>query len=170
MLNEVLEMLSPRDGAHYVDGTFGGAASTSAILEAADCQVLGIDRDPDAIARGQALVERFGGRLTLVQGEFSRMDEFTQASDGVVLDLGVSSFQFDEPARGFSFRADGPLDMRMSLSGPSAADFVNSADEKTLSRVIVQYGEEHNARRIARAIIAHRPITGTAQLAAIVAE
>ena len=111
------DAVAPRDGAHYVDGTFGGGGYASAILEAADCTVLGIDRDPDAIARGQALVERFAGRLTLVQGEFSSMDQFTQATDGVVLDLGVSSFQFDQPARGFSFREDGPLDMRMSLSG-----------------------------------------------------
>jgi len=170
MLNEVLEALSPRDGAHYVDGTFGGGGYSSAILEAADCRVLGIDRDPDAIARGQALVERFAGRLTLVQGEFSSMDQFTQASDGVVLDLGVSSFQFDQPARGFSFREDGPLDMRMSLSGESAADFVNSADHSTLASVIARYGEEKNARRIATAIIAARPITGTAQLAAIVSQ
>jgi 16S rRNA (cytosine1402-N4)-methyltransferase len=170
MLKEVLEALSPRDGAQYVDGTFGGGGYASAILEAADCHVLGIDRDPAAIARGQALVERFGGRLTLVQGEFSRMDEFTQETDGVVLDLGVSSFQFDEPARGFSFREDGPLDMRMSLSGESAADVVNQADERTLSRIIARYGEEKNARRIARAIIAARPISGTAQLAAIVSE
>lgn len=170
MLAEVLEALSPRDGAHYVDGTFGGGGYASAILEAADCRVLGIDRDPAAIARGQALVERFGGRLTLVQGEFSRMEEFTQATDGVVLDLGVSSFQFDQPARGFSFREDGPLDMRMSLSGESAADFVNGADERTLTQVIARFGEEKNARRIARAIVAARPVTGTAQLAAIVSE
>ena len=170
MLNEVLEMLQPRDGAHYVDGTFGGGGYSSAILEAADCKVLGIDRDPEAIARGQALVQRFGGRLTLVQGEFSRMDEYTQSTDGVVLDLGVSSFQFDQPARGFSFREDGPLDMRMSLSGESAADVVNTADERTLTQIIARYGEEKNARRIARAIIAARPITGTAQLAAIVSE
>ena len=103
MLNEVLEALGPRDGAHYVDGTFGGGGYSSAILEAADCRVLGIDRDPDAIARGQALVERFAGRLTLVQGEFSNMDQVAQASDGVVLDLGVSSFQFDEPAQRSTF-------------------------------------------------------------------
>ena len=170
MLSEVLESLAPRDGAHYVDGTFGGGGYASAILEAADCRVLGIDRDPDAIARGQALVERFAGRLTLVQGEFSRMDEFTQETDGVVLDLGVSSFQFDQPARGFSFREDGPLDMRMSLSGMSAADVVNSADERTLTQIIFRLGEEKNARRIARAIIAARPVTGTAQLAAIVSQ
>jgi 16S rRNA (cytosine1402-N4)-methyltransferase len=175
MLNEVLQMLEPRDGARYVDGTFGGGGYASAILEAADCRVLGIDRDPQAIARGQALVERFGGRLTLVQGEFSRMDEFTRESDakgidGVVLDLGVSSFQFDQPARGFSFREDGPLDMRMSLEGESAADVVNTADLRTLTQIIARYGEEKNARRIAHAIIAARPITGTAQLAAIVSD
>jgi 16S rRNA (cytosine1402-N4)-methyltransferase len=170
MLPEVMEYLVPRDGAHYVDGTFGGGGYSRAILEAADCRVLGIDRDPAAIARGQALVEQFGGRLTLVQGEFSRMAEFTQETDGVVLDLGVSSFQFDQPARGFSFREDGPLDMRMSLSGESAADVVNTADERSLTQIIARYGEEKNARRIARAIIAARPVTGTAQLAAIVSE
>src|ERR1700742_4848202 len=170
MLNEVLAALKPRAGAHYIDGTFGGGGYSRAILEAADCSVLGIDRDPEAIARGQKLVAQFAGRLTLVEGEFSRMDEFTDASDGVVLDLGVSSFQFDTPARGFSFREDGPLDMRMSLSGESAADVVNTADDRTLTQIIARYGEEKNARRIARAIIAARPIIGTAQLAAIVSE
>ena len=170
MLHEVLEALGPRDGASYVDGTFGGGGYSSAILEAADCRVLGIDRDPDAIARGQALVERFAGRLTLLQGEFSSMDQFTQGSDGIVLDLGVSSFQFDQPARGFSFRTDGPLDMRMSLAGESAADFVNAASHSELASVIARFGEEKNARRIASAIIAGRPVTGTAQLAAIVSE
>ena len=170
MLSEVLEMLSPRDGASYIDGTFGGGGYASAILEAADCKLLGIDRDPDAIARGQALVQQFAGRLTLVLGEFSSMDSLAGPSDGVVLDLGVSSFQFDTPARGFSFREDGPLDMRMSLSGESAADFVNSADHSTLASVIARLGEEKNARRIASAIIAARPITGTAQLALIVSD
>src|SRR5215470_10008678 len=106
MLTEVLEKLSPRDGAHYVDGTFGGGGYSRAILEAADCRVLGIDRDPDAIARGQALVAAYPGRLTLVHGEFSQMNSYIESTDGVVLDLGVSSFQFDEPARGFSFRED----------------------------------------------------------------
>jgi 16S rRNA (cytosine1402-N4)-methyltransferase len=170
MLSEVIEALSPRAGASYIDGTFGGGGYTTAILEAADCKVLGIDRDPAAIARGQQLVERFGGRLTLVQGEFSRMDEFAQDSDGIVLDLGVSSFQFDQPERGFSFREDGPLDMRMSLAGETAADFVNTAGHSELASVIARHGEEKNARRIASAIIAARPITGTAQLAAIVSE
>jgi 16S rRNA (cytosine1402-N4)-methyltransferase len=170
MLSEVVAALAPRAGALYVDGTFGGGGYSRAILEAADCHVLGIDRDPDAIARGQALIAHFGGRLTLVEGEFSRMDNFLDASDGVVLDLGVSSFQFDQPARGFSFREDGPLDMRMSKSGMSAADVVNSADHGTLARIISRFGEEKNASRIARAILAARPITTTAQLAAIVAE
>jgi 16S rRNA (cytosine1402-N4)-methyltransferase len=170
MLKEVLAMLSPKDGEHYVDGTFGGGGYTRAMLEAADCRVLGIDRDPDAIARGQELVSRFGGRLTLVHGEFSQLGAFLGGArtNGIVLDLGVSSFQFDEPARGFSFRADGPLDMRMSRDGMSAADFVNSADEKTLTQVISRLGEEKNARRIARAIIAARPIATTAELAELV--
>jgi 16S rRNA (cytosine1402-N4)-methyltransferase len=153
-----------------VDGTFGGGGYARAILEAADCRVLGIDRDPDAIARGKALAQHFAGRLTLVEGEFSNMDSLAGPSDGVVLDLGVSSFQFDTPARGFSFREDGPLDMRMSLAGESAADFVNSADHSTLASVIARLGEEKNARRIASAIIAGRPVTGTAQLAKIVSE
>ena len=175
MLAEVLDALCPRDGAQYVDATFGGGGYSRAILEAADCRVLGIDRDPAAIARGQALVAAFPGRLTLVQGEFSHMDSYTDAAgtrdvDGIVLDLGVSSFQFDQPARGFSFREDGPLDMRMSLSGETAADVVNSVDERTLSQIIARYGEEKNARRIARAIIAERPVTSTAQLAQIVSD
>jgi 16S rRNA (cytosine1402-N4)-methyltransferase len=168
MLAEVLEALAPRDGAHYVDGTFGGGGYARAILEAADCRVLGIDRDPDAIARGAALSAQFAGRLTLLQGEFSRMGEYVDATDGVVLDLGVSSFQFDEPARGFSFREDGPLDMRMSKNGQSAADFVNNADEKTLAQVLSRYGEEHQARRIAHQIVLARPVTRTAELAEIV--
>lgn len=170
MLDEVLAALMPKDGGHYVDGTFGGGGYTRAILEAADCKVLGIDRDPDAIARGQALVRQFEGRLTLVRGEFSQMDRVVDSTDGVVLDLGVSSFQFDEPERGFSFRDDGPLDMRMSKEGPTAADFVNSADEATLARTIAQYGEERRARAVARAIVASRPITRTSELARVVSE
>ena len=170
MLAEVLEALMPKDGGRYIDGTFGGGGYARAILEAADCSVLGIDRDPDAIARGHALVRKFPGRLTLVQGEFSHMDQFAAASDGVVLDLGVSSFQFDEPERGFSFREDGPLDMRMAKAGPSAAEFVNTADEKTLARVIARYGEERRARSVARAIVAARPIHRTSELARVVSD
>ena len=170
MLNEVVAAIAPKDGGHYVDGTFGGGGYARAILEAADCRVLGIDRDPEAIARGQALVEHFAGRLTLVEGEFSRMEEFTETTDGVMLDLGVSSFQFDTPARGFSFREEGPLDMRMSLAGESAADLVNTASERDLSHLISRYGEEKNARRIARAIVAARPIATTTELAEIVSD
>lgn len=170
MLGEVIELIAPRKGGTYIDGTFGGGGYARAILEAADCRVLGIDRDPDAIARGRALVEKFKGRLTLVEAPFSRMDEIAEASDGVVLDLGVSSFQLDEPARGFSFRDDGPLDMRMARTGLSAADFVNSADVDTLADVIARFGEERNARRIARAIVAARPISSTRALSELVAE
>jgi 16S rRNA (cytosine1402-N4)-methyltransferase len=175
MLDEVLEALNLQDGAHYIDGTFGGGGYARAILEACDCRVLGIDRDPAAIERGQALAALYPGRLTLMHGTFSQMDALLAAAgesgtNGVVLDLGVSSFQFDEPARGFSFRADGPLDMRMSADGESAADVVNSADEKTLSGIISRYGEERQARRIAKAIIAARPLTRTLELANIVAE
>jgi 16S rRNA (cytosine1402-N4)-methyltransferase len=172
MLAEVLEALAPRDGGHYIDGTFGGGGYARAILEAADCTVLGIDRDPDAIARGLELAKEFGGRLTMVQGEFSAMDELAaeNSSDGVVLDLGVSSFQFDQAERGFSFREDGPLDMRMSKSGASAADVVNNAEEDDLTRIIHDLGEEKFARRVARAIIAARPLSRTAQLADVVSK
>lgn len=175
LLAEVLDALQPHDGGHYVDGTFGGGGYTRAILEAADCRVLGIDRDPDAITRGAALVAAYPGRLTLMHGAFSEMDRLLAASgvaatDGVTLDLGVSSFQFDEPARGFSFRFDGPLDMRMSAEGVSAADFLNTAEERAIADVLVRYGEERQARRIARAIIKARPLSRTLELAELVAE
>lgn len=173
LLAEVLDIVRPHDGAHYIDGTFGGGGYSCALLDSAKCRVLGIDRDPDAIARGQEMVARYEGRLKLALGNFSQMDVLLAAageqnSDGVVLDLGVSSFQFDLPERGFSFREDGPLDMRMSRSGSSAADIVNTADEKTLIDIIFRYGEERQARRIARAIIAARPILRTAKLAEVV--
>ena len=171
MLGEVLDVIQPRDGAHYIDGTFGGGGYSRALLDAAQCSVLGIDRDPDAIARGQNLVAQYAGRLTLVQGEFSQMDRlFSGQSDGVVLDIGVSSFQLDEAARGFSFREDAPLDMRMSKSGRSASDVVNESDEKTLIEIIGGLGEERHARRVARAIIAARPVTRTVQLAEVVSK
>jgi 16S rRNA (cytosine1402-N4)-methyltransferase len=171
MLAEVLDALNPRDGARYIDGTFGGGGYARAILQAADCQVFGIDRDPDAIKRGEVLAKEFGGRLTLAAGEFSQMDElFGALADGVVLDLGVSSFQFDQAERGFSFREDGPLDMRMSKSGASAADVVNSADEDDLVRILRDLGEERFARRVARAIIAARPLSRTAELAEVVSK
>jgi 16S rRNA (cytosine1402-N4)-methyltransferase len=163
LLAEVLDALAPRDGAHYVDGTFGGGGYAQAILDRAKCKVLGIDRDPDAIIRGAALKERYAGRLALAQGRFSAMEQLLAeqhetGSDGVVLDLGVSSFQLDEPGRGFSFRGDGPLDMRMERQGSSAGDFVNTAGEAELADVIARLGEERQARRIARAIVAARPL------------
>jgi 16S rRNA (cytosine1402-N4)-methyltransferase len=175
MLAEVVEAMRPRDGAHYVDGTFGGGGYSTALLEAARCRVLGIDRDPSAIARGRELAARYDGRLTVVQGEFSQMESLLagageSGSDGVMLDLGVSSYQIDEADRGFSFRFDGPLDMRMSGEGESAADVVNTADEASLTRIIGDLGEERFARKIARAIIAARPLSRTGELAEVVSK
>ncbi|HEX3651747.1 MAG TPA: 16S rRNA (cytosine(1402)-N(4))-methyltransferase RsmH [Rhizomicrobium sp.] len=175
MLAEVIDAVRPQDGARYVDGTFGGGGYTRAILDAAQCSVVAIDRDPDAIARGRALQSRYAGRLTLIAGNFSEMESLLVETgelrtDGVILDLGVSSFQFDEAERGFSFREDGPLDMRMSKSGPSAADVVNTADEKTLTDILRRFGEERQAKRIARAIIAARPLTRTRELAEVVSK
>ncbi|MDJ0946036.1 MAG: 16S rRNA (cytosine(1402)-N(4))-methyltransferase RsmH [Kiloniellales bacterium] len=173
LLNEVLEALAPRDGAIYVDATFGAGGYSRAILEAADCAVWGLDRDPEAIAEGRPLAEGYAGRLTLVEGRFSEMDELVTARpiDGVALDLGVSSMQLDRPERGFSFRADGPLDMRMGGQGPSAADLVNGCPEAELADIIYRYGEERRSRRIARAIVEARRsarIERTLQLAEIV--
>jgi len=177
MLAEVLANLAPQEGATYLDATFGGGGYARAILEAAPgCTVFAIDRDPDAIARGAALAQRFAGRLHLIEGRFGDMlsllrDRGIAALDGVVMDLGVSSFQLDQAERGFSFRTDGPLDMRMEKSGPSAAELVNSLPERDLADIIFRFGEERFARRIARAIVARRaeaPFTTTADLAALV--
>jgi len=137
--------------------------------------VLGIDRDPDAAAGGQQMAAHFPKRLAVVQGNFSEMDALLAArgetrADGVMLDLGVSSFQLDRPERGFSFREDGPLDMRMSVAGPTAADLVNAADENRLAGILRQFGEERQARRVARAIVAARPLTRTRELAEVVAK
>jgi len=173
LLEDTLAALAPRDRGVYIDGTFGGGGHACALLERADCRVLGIDRDPEAVERGTALKERYAGRLSLVQGRFSQLDrllaeEGENGSDGVVLDLGVSSFQLDQFDRGFSFRGDGPLDMRMDLSGKSAADFVNTAPEAEIAAVIARLGEERHAKRIASAIVAARPLTRTSELAEIV--
>jgi len=171
MLEQVMAVLQPRDDAIYVDGTFGGGGYSAALLQRAKCRVFGIDRDAEAIARGRALAERFEGRLTLIHGRFSEMDALLDAqgvskADGIALDIGVSSFQLDESERGFSFGADGPLDMRMDASeGLSAADLVNTLSEDELSRILSRYGEEKRARSLARAIIAARPITRTGELA-----
>ncbi|MDP1626966.1 16S rRNA (cytosine(1402)-N(4))-methyltransferase RsmH [Parvibaculum sp.] len=161
MLADVLDVLKPRDGGLYVDGTFGAGGYTRAILGAADCAVLAIDRDPTAIVRGRALATEFAGRLTLIEGRFGDMERLVRALghasvDGVVLDIGVSSMQLDQAERGFSFQQDGPLDMRMGGEGPSAADVVNHFDEADLARIIAVYGEEKRARAVARAIVAAR--------------
>ena len=176
MLAEVLEWLAPRDGATYLDGTFGGGGYAGAILDAAGCTLLAIDRDPAAIARGAALAARHPGRLHLLEGRFGDMLALVEAEgvarlDGIVLDLGVSSFQLDEADRGFSFRADGPLDMRMERSGRSAAELVNTLSESDLADVLFELGEERFARRIARVIVAARqeaPIETTARLAGLI--
>lgn len=174
LLAETLDALAPRDGGQYIDATFGGGGHTRAILARARCRVLAIDRDPDAIRRGEALKAKYPGRLVLAHGRFSAMERLLAeagetGSDGVLLDLGVSSFQLDETERGFSFRADGPLDMRMEARGTSAADFVNSADETEIAEVIAQLGEERHAQRIAHAIVAARPLATTRELARVVA-
>src|SRR6186997_459776 len=176
MLNEVVDALRPRDGGRYVDGTFGGGGYSSAILDHAQCEVIAIDRDPDAIAAGQALAERYAPRLRLIEGRFGDMEQLLSAEgvsavDGVALDLGVSAMQFDQPARGFSFRASGPLDMRMEKSGPSAADLVNEGEESELADILWRYGEERKSRRVAHAIVERRRdrrIETTGELAEIV--
>jgi 16S rRNA (cytosine1402-N4)-methyltransferase len=176
LAREVVDALRPRDGGCYVDGTFGAGGYSSAVLDRAQCQVIALDRDPDAIATGQALAERYAPRLRLIEGRFGDMAELLSAEgvdevDGVALDLGVSSMQFDQADRGFSFRASGPLDMRMERSGPSAADLVNEADEAELADIIWRYGEERKSRRVARAIVEARrqkPIETTGELAEIV--
>ncbi len=176
MLLEVLRHLAPASGDVLLDGTFGGGGYASAILDAAPCTLWAIDRDPAAVARGAVLAARYPGRLHLLQGRFGDMlgllaDQGVGKLDGVVLDLGVSSFQIDDPARGFSFRNDGPLDMRMAACGPTAADLVNSLPEAELADTLYQFGEERLSRRIAHAIAAVRaeaPIETTLQLAAII--
>ena len=176
LLDAVLAALAPQDGAVYVDGTFGSGGYSAALLAAADCRVLGIDRDPAAIRRGGALAARHPGRLQLIEGRFGDMERLvgeTAAGPiaGVAFDLGVSSPQLDDAKRGFSFRRDGPLDMRMGASGETAADLVARLSESELAELIRSLGEERYARRIARAIVAARqaaPIRTTGQLASLV--
>jgi len=176
MLAEVVAALAPRDGAVVVDATFGAGGYARALLAAVRCRVIGIDRDARAIAAGAALARDHGDRLTLVQGRFGEMvrllaEHGITRLDGVVMDLGVSSMQLDEPARGFSFRRDGPLDMRMGSTGETAADVVNTYPEDRLAEIVRNLGEERHARRVAAAIVAARrraPIRRTGALAAIV--
>lgn len=173
LLDEVVDALAPAPGETHVDGTFGAGGYTTAILEKGAARVFAFDRDPEAIEAGEALVASSGGRLTLVPERFSRMRQALSAReidavDGVTLDIGVSSMQLDQAQRGFSFQADGPLDMRMAREGQSAADFVNTADEAEIADVLFHYGEEPKARRVARAIVAARPIARTGELADVV--
>ncbi len=174
---EAVEMLSPREGGIYVDATFGAGGYSRLLLSVVGTRVIGIDRDRTAIAGGAALVGEAAGRLTLVEGRFSQLAEICAAQgrdavDGLVMDVGVSSMQLDEAGRGFSFRSDGPLDMRMGSDGPTAADVVARGSERDLADVIYIFGEERHSRAVARAIVAARkdqPITTTRQLADIVA-
>jgi len=176
MLEDVMTALEPRDGGLYVDGTFGRGGYTEAILNAASNKVFGVDRDPSAITFGAELSHRYPGRLELLEGRFGCLESLmaaagVEAVQGVALDLGVSSIQLDEAARGFSFRFDAPLDMRMGSDGPKAADIVNSTGERDLADLIHHLGEERQARRIAKAIVVARaqtPILTTYQLADIV--
>ena len=171
LLRALLAAVAPVGGV-WLDGTFGAGGYAKGLLEAGAEKVIGVDRDPAVFAMAADWAGEWGDRLEFVQGTFSRLDTYSEVPlDGVVLDLGVSSMQLDQAERGFSFRKDGPLDMRMSQTGPSAADLVNEADEKTLADILFQYGEERASRRIARAIVAARrtrPFETTDQLASVV--
>jgi 16S rRNA (cytosine1402-N4)-methyltransferase len=171
LVDAVVHALAIARGETVVDGTFGAGGYTRAMLAAGAGRVIGFDRDPDAIAQGPALVP--DARLTLIEERFSQMDRVLAERgiglvDGIALDIGVSSMQLDQAERGFSFQSDGPLDMRMSKAGLSAAEFLNEADEAEIARILKDYGEEPRARSIARAIVAARPIERTGALAAIV--
>ena len=171
LVSEVIAALSLSGGETVVDGTFGAGGYTRAMLSAGAGRVIGFDRDPEAIELGGSLVPN--PRLTLIEERFSQMDRALAERgiglvDAIALDIGVSSMQLDRAERGFSFQSDGPLDMRMSRSGLTAAEFLNTAEEAEIARVLRDYGEEPRARAIARAIVAARPIERTAELAAIV--
>ena len=191
LLAEVLVSLEPKPGETYIDATFGAGGYSRAILEAAECRVLALDRDPTAVRAAAPLCQRFANRLTVVEACFGKMEEVARvylssdarpdqpsvftAPDGVVLDVGVSSMQLDQPERGFSFMTEGPLDMRMTASGamagPTAADVVNRFDETEIADILYQLGEERRSRAIARAILKSRaeaPIETTTKLAALV--
>jgi 16S rRNA (cytosine1402-N4)-methyltransferase len=172
LLDEVIAALAIQAGERHVDATFGAGGYTRAML-GQGAEVVAFDRDPDAVREGAPLAAEADGRLTLVEAPFSAMAAELAARDvptvdGVTMDIGVSSMQLDRAERGFSFQADGPLDMRMSQEGESAADFLNTADEAAIADVLYQYGDEPRSRRVARAIVAARPLTRTSELAAVV--
>lgn len=181
LLSEVVESLAPADNQLFIDGTFGAGGYTRAILEAANCRVIAFDRDITAVRAAAPMLAEFSDRLRLINQPFSDLEAASRDAerisadqpfvDGVVLDIGVSSMQLDQAERGFSFQTDGPLDMRMSDSGESAADFVNTAEEEAIANVIYTYGEEHKSRSIARGIVKARteqPLTRTLELADVV--
>ena len=173
---EAVRALAPERGGIFIDATFGAGGYSMALLENGANHVLGIDRDPSAINEAQECISLSHGRLQLVQGNFSDLHELAvknaaHPADGIAFDFGVSSMQLDRPQRGFSLKLDGPLDMRMGQNGPSAADFLNTSEEREIARVIRQYGEEPRANRIAQKIIECRksaPLTRTSQLADVV--
>ena len=167
LIRPLIAAVSPVSGV-WLDGTFGNGGYTRELLAAGAEKVIGVDRDPLAFEMASDWIDGFGDRIETVAGVFSKLDEYGSDLDGVVLDLGVSSMQLDIAERGFSFMRDGPLDMRMSQDGPSAADLCNDADEAELADIIYLYGEERASRRIAKAIVAARPLTTTLQLAKIV--
>jgi len=170
LLRALLKAVAPISGT-WLDGTFGAGGYTRGLLEAGADRVIAVDRDPLAFEMAADWAGQYGDRLVMQPGVFSRMDEYAQDLDGVVLDLGVSSMQLDRAERGFSFMKDGPLDMRMSQQGLSAADLVNTADESDLADILFLYGEERASRRIARAIVRERekvPFETTLQLARVI--
>ena len=176
MVREVLAHLAPERGGVFVDGTVGLGGHARAVLEAGASRLVGIDRDPAAVARAREALAEFGGRVVVEHGDYRRFEAVLDAHGvtvvaGFLVDLGVSSMQFDAPGRGFSFRRDEPLDMRMDpTTGPTAAEMLAAVDERTLADVIYEFGEERRARRIARALVRAReeaPVATTAQLAAI---
>ena len=173
LIDEVMDALAIAPGETHVDGTFGAGGYSKAMLDCGAARVFAFDRDPLAIESGERIAAASGGRLALVPERFSRMrqalaDRGVNEVDGVTLDIGVSSMQLDQAERGFSFQSDGPLDMRMGREGRSAADIVNEAEESELADILYHYGEEKQSRRVARAIVAARPITRTGALADVV--
>lgn len=167
LLRPLLQAVAPVGGV-WLDGTFGAGSYTRALLAAGAKKVIAVDRDPSVFAMARDWATNYGDRLEMVEGTFSRLDEYGADLDGIVLDLGVSSMQLDQAARGFSFMKDGPLDMRMGAQGMTAADLVNEADEVTLADILYTYGEERASRRIAKAIVRARPITRTLELARLI--
>ena len=167
LIDAILSHCAPIEGT-WLDGTFGAGGYSRALLDGGADRVIGVDRDPVVFDMAADWAGSYGDRLVLQHGVFSKLDEYGEGLDGVVLDLGVSSMQLDQAERGFSFMKDGPLDMRMGQDGPTAADLVNGAEEAVLADILFHYGEERASRRIARAIITARPITTTLELAGII--